>query len=330
MIERKPIIQEKIEGIYRIAIPVPFALKWVNCYLLRDGDGWVLVDTGLNYPTGVDTWKQFFAQTDIVPRDIRTIIITHFHPDHYGAAGMLQSWTGARVLMSETDHHTAGMAWNPVMAREDIRLQYLIGHGVPRPTASAILESMAMRIDWVKPEPQIDNFLKHGDEIAMGGGRWSVLVTPGHTDGHLCFYEPDRRLLLSGDHLLPHITSNISLWPGRSPNPLLDYLQSLAAIKGMPVHLVLPSHGPVFQTFTERISAMQEHHHQRLMAAVAAVNPGGTTAFEAMGRIFGSDLSLSDTRFAIAETLAHLEYLVMEGRLVKEVGETVLYFPPRV
>ncbi|MEW6661772.1 MAG: MBL fold metallo-hydrolase [Bacillota bacterium] len=323
--DKRLTIQPIAPGIFCILIPVPFALKWVNCYLIQDSPDWVLVDTGLNTEECMDTWWQVFDRLGIGPGNLRTIVITHFHPDHYGAAGRLQSWSGAEVLMSATDCRAASLAWNQTASHHQSHTVYLMRNGVPAALASEVVGMMAGRIPWVKPEPEGIGLLQGGEKIKLGRSVWTVMVTPGHTDGHLCLYQPDQAWLISGDHLLPHITSNISLWPERNNNPLQDYLSSLGRMEKLRVSLVLPAHGEAFGGFHQRIAEMREHHNQRLRLIFEEVKQGKDTAFEVMGAVFGTALSLSDIRFAIAETLAHLEYLVHQN-LLQRFDEGYTYY----
>lgn len=302
-------------GIYKVKLPLPFRLNHVNCHAVKGTLGWWLIDAGLNREATIEGWKQFFEDHAIQPSDIKGIYVTHFHPDHYGCSGWLQEYTGAPVYIGEIDAERIKRYWK----NENNTLKALnalfIDNGMPEDIVKETIDSVDKLIRFTAPHPELTT-LKAGQVVRIGDFDYQVILTPGHTDGHICFYNVDHGLLISGDHLLPEISSNISLWPqtGADPNPLDNFLQAIDSIRGLNCKLALPSHGKPFSTIEERISQLEAHHQARLLEMKECVGTGAT-AFQVCKQVFRQDLSFHELRFAMAETLAHLVYLKLQGKL---------------
>lgn len=316
-------IQRINDHVYRIPIPVPFPMKYVYCYLIQGKDGWDLVDTGLNYAAAREVWQDAFAQLQLEPQHIRAIYLTHFHPDHFGLAGWMQQWTGAPVYLSTEDLQMVNRVWGAEsMQAKRIRELYL-QNGVPEELAQQIMEHMEHLNKQVHPLPEIKPFEQQ--EVVLGDETWQVIHTPGHSDGHLCFYHAGDRLLIAADHILAKITPNISLWPGCRSNPLQDYLLSLQKMMGLDVERVLPGHGDIVTNLPQRIQEIVAHHGERL-ENMYELAKDGRTAYQIADATFShKELTPHQWRFAMAETLAHLEYLVAAGRLSKTDDEGIVY-----
>jgi glyoxylase-like metal-dependent hydrolase (beta-lactamase superfamily II) len=309
--------EEVAAAIYRVRLPLPFALNHVNCYLLRDSDGWTVLDTGLNRPEIYAGWQSAFAGLGIAPSAIRRIIVTHMHPDHIGLAGRLQQETGATVLLSPGEWEIAQATWAPNPQREAIVTAYLRRVGAP-PTVGAIVEEQEQKLrQMTQPLPVDVHLLRPGDAITLAERRWEILHAPGHAEGQIIFYTAADRLLLCGDHVLQRITPNIGYWPLSQPNPLGRYLASLRSLLALDVTLALPGHHGAITDWQGRLRDLLVHHDARLEVAFNAAAQGAT-ALEASYRIFNFDrFSPHEVRFAVAEALAHLEHLVDAGRLAR-------------
>ncbi len=302
------------EGIFQVQLPLPFPLRIVNSYVLRDGDGWTIIDTGINYPAGRAAWQAALAELEIAPKAIQRILLTHAHPDHYGMAGWLAEQSGAPVLLAPLEQEFVRTAWHTGAANDQAVVEFFQAHGMPIELAEQVRHSMvetrAMTLPW--PATHV---IEPGGSLQIGARMFQVIATPGHSDQHLVFYCAEERLLLCGDAVLIKITPNISLWPHGRPDPLADFLRSLDQLANLQVDLALPGHGPLIQAFGERLAELRAHHHERLEVMALAAG-GGATAFSICTAVFPTTaLSPHQLRFAMAETLAHLEYLVGVGRL---------------
>jgi glyoxylase-like metal-dependent hydrolase (beta-lactamase superfamily II) len=307
------------EGIFQVQLPLPFPLRIVHSYVLRDGDSWAIIDTGINYPAGRAAWQAALAELEIAPKTIRRIILTHAHPDHYGMAGWLAEQSGASVQLAPLEQEFARTVWHAGAANEQAIVDFFRAHGMPAELAEQVRHSMAETRAMTLPWPAT-SLIDPSTSIQIGARRFQVIATPGHSDQHLVFYCAEERLLLCGDAVLIKITPNISLWPHGRPDPLADYLQSLDRLAALPVDLALPGHGPLIRAFGERLAELRTHHYERLEVMEQATG-GGATAFSICAALFPTTaLSPHQLRFAMAETLAHLEYLVGVGRLVRDDG----------
>ena len=307
------------EGIFQVQLPLPFPLRIVNSYVLRDGDGWTIIDTGINYLAGRAAWQAALVKLEIAPKMIQRIILTHAHPDHYGMAGWLAEQSGAPVQLAPLEQEFVITAWHAGAANEQVVVDFFQAHGMPTELAEQVRHSMAETRAMTLPWPTT-SVIEPGVSIQIGARNFQVIATPGHSDQHLAFYCAEERLLLCGDAVLIKITPNISLWPHGRPDPLADYLQSLDLLAALHVDLALPGHGPLIRAFGERLAELRAHHHERLEIMEQAT-AGGATAFSICTAVFPTTaLSPHQMRFAMAETLAHLEYLVGVGRLERDGG----------
>ena len=307
------------EGIFQVQLPLPFPLRIVNSYVLRDGDGWTIIDTGINYLAGRAAWQAALVKLEIAPKMIQRIILTHAHPDHYGMAGWLAEQSGAPVQLAPLEQEFVITAWHAGAANEQVVVDFFQAHGMPTELAEQVRHSMAETRAMTLPWPTT-SVIEPGVSIQIGARNFQVIATPGHSDQHLAFYCAEERLLLCGDAVLIKITPNISLWPHGRPDPLADYLQSLDLLAALHVDLALPGHGPLIRAFGERLAELRAHHHERLEIMEQATGDG-ETAFSICTAVFPTTaLSPHQMRFAMAETLAHLEYLVGVGRLERDGG----------
>lgn len=306
-------VAEVVKGIFQVAVPVPFPLKAVNCYLIREQDGWSLVDTGLQDGPALEAWAHAFDTLAIEPRTIRQIVVTHAHPDHYGLAGHFQALAGARVWMLDKEIAVVPVEWHPEGAHMHEVVEFLEANGLPHGAAEGILERQMQVLAMVQPQPELSP-LYDGQEVLLGGCAYHVIWTPGHADGHAVLYRKADGLLLAGDMILAKITPNIALWPGLEPDPLKRYLTSLDRLDTMAVSLGLTGHRAVIHDVKARVAELRAHHAARLEECMIAAGEGAS-AYEVCLRVFPHLRSVDDVRMAMVETLSHLEYLVGEGKM---------------
>lgn len=299
-------------GIYKERLPLPFRLDHVNCYAINGTGGWWLVDAGPNDESTRQAWLDFLEKHKIKAKDIKGIYLTHYHPDHYGAAGWLQQLSGALVYISSVDARAVGLYWKQGEQIFAAVSGLFVENGMPEKVADAVLENMLQTLSSVRPHPEIT--ILAGSEVQLGDYTYRAVSPPGHSDGHVCFYNQDNKIMLSGDHLLSKITSNIGLWPFANPNPLKNFLNSLSKNHWLQDCLALPAHGDPFANVGERVNQLKTHHYERL-DLIRSAAARGATAYDVCRQVFGEDLSLHEVRFAMAETLAHLVFLVQQGEL---------------
>jgi len=311
---------EVVEGVWQIKLPVPFPLGFVAAYLVEGDDGWTLIDAGYDYPPAREAWETgtLAAGCDL-SRDVSRIVVTHFHPDHVGAARWLQEVSAAPVYMMEGEIPFARRLWGSPDAGPFVRL--LVRHGMPRDMAETA--AGAMRGGLRLPEEILP--LRAGEKVPMGGGAARVVHAPGHADHQLVLHDERRRLLYAADHVMLGITPNIGAWPETEPHPLARYLESLGSMRGLGADLVLPGHGPAFRDLDGRIGELVDHHAERLGAMRARIEAAPGSAYEVSRSLFRGALTVHQRAFALAETIAHLDHLVLEGRAEARGDETVTY-----
>ncbi|HSK99739.1 MAG TPA: MBL fold metallo-hydrolase [Rubrobacteraceae bacterium] len=310
-----------LDGVHQLKLPVPFPLKFVASYLVEGGDGWTVIDPGFDYPPAREVWEAEAARMGLdLDRDVKRIIVTHLHPDHIALARWIQERSGAPVWMLEGEIANARHVWDPARGTGDF-VRYMMRNGMDPDTAGATAGTTRLGIRI----PERLFALRPGEVIELGDSEARVVHTPGHSDFHFVLHDERRRLLFAGDHLLLHITPNIGLWTYTAPRPLERYLDSIRGLRGMEVDLVFPGHGPLFHDLDGRIDELVLHHEERLSVMHGAFAGEPATAFEIARRVFPDELSDHQLRFALAETLAHLEYLTDDGRAERLDGDVIAY-----
>jgi glyoxylase-like metal-dependent hydrolase (beta-lactamase superfamily II) len=308
-------------GVHQLKLPVPFPLRFVSVYLVEGEEGWTIIDSGYDYPPTYDAWEWGAqgAGCDL-ERDIARVVITHFHPDHLGGARWLQERSGAPVYMLEDEIPFSRRLWGDPGGRKTFT-EYLIRNGTPRKMA----ESAAAEIRSGLPLPDEMLPLHAGERCPLGNGAARVIHAPGHADNQFVLHDEARGILFAADHLLLEITPNVGLWPESEPHPLTRYTKSLDELRGLDADLVLPGHGSVFHDLGGRIDEIVGHHAERLDVMRAVLGDGPKTPYEVSRVVFRGAVTVRQRCFALAETLAHLDHLTLEGRAELVEGTTVAY-----
>jgi glyoxylase-like metal-dependent hydrolase (beta-lactamase superfamily II) len=296
-------MEELPGGIRRVTLPLPTRPGHVHAYLLPGTDGWTVVDTGIGLPDAAERWQAELAN---VEGPVARIVVTHFHPDHVGAAADLHRLTGAPVLQGALDYAQCELVWGNPAWSERVA-EWFHGHGVPEDVTAELVGQGSVYRPFIRY--QRDPVLLQPGERVDG---WEVVAAPGHADGQICLLRDG--VLVAADHVLDPISPTVGLWPASRQDPLADYLDSLERTIELAPRLALPGHGEPIEDPVGRARALIAHHRGRLDQAAAALDERPQSGYELSYPLFGDDLKPGARRFAVAETLSHLERLVGEGR----------------
>lgn len=315
-----------VDAITQVKVPLPFPLKWTNGYLIRGNDGYTIIDPGLHTADTEKVWKTQLQHQGIRFTDVKQIVLTHHHPDHYGLAGWLQLQTGAPVRMSKLGFEQAQQLWGGDQSLSEEIIRLFAHHGMPQGMSMAMKRHLESFIAYVSPHPLQPHFLQLGESITMGDHNYRIIESHGHAYGHLSFYDEQRQMIFCGDQVLPRISPNISLIPGSDTNPLASFLRSLHELSELPVREAHPGHREPFTDFSARCLQLLAHHEERLTQIRQHLRTAAT-GYDICMQLFGDQLSIHQFRFALAETLAHLEYMREEGWVtLKEHDEGKLLY----
>jgi glyoxylase-like metal-dependent hydrolase (beta-lactamase superfamily II) len=302
-------------GIRRVTMPMPTRPGHVHCYLVPGGDGWTVVDTGIGLPDAAARWG---AELEAVDGPVARIFITHFHPDHVGAAADLHALTGAPVYQGALDYAQCELVWgNPHWPQRIV--EWFHRHGAPDDVTAELVEQGSVYAPFIRY--QQDPVLMEPGELLDG---WELVAASGHADGQLCLLREG--VLIAADHVLDPISPTVGLWPASRPDPLGDYLEALERTIRIAPSIALPGHGEPIDDPVGRAQALIAHHADRLDAAEASLRRGRSSGYEASLDLFGRDLKPAGQRFAIAEALSHLERLVVEGRAARDEADGVVAY----
>jgi glyoxylase-like metal-dependent hydrolase (beta-lactamase superfamily II) len=297
------------DGIRRVTLPLPTRPGHVHAYLLPGEDGWTLVDTGIGAPDAKESWA---AELEQAGGRVRTVFVTHFHPDHVGAAADLHELTGAPVVQGTLDYAQCELVWgNPAWPERLVDWFQL--HGAPGDVTEELVGQSSVYRPFIRY--QRDPILVDAGERVDG---WELIAAPGHADGQLCLLRDG--VLVAADHLLGRITPTVGLWPASRPDPLGDYLTALDRTIELDPRIALPGHGELIEDPVGRARELKAHHAERLEAMAAALGAEPQSAYGVSLTHFGAELPPAGRRFAIAETLSHLERLVHEGAAARDEG----------
>ena len=320
--------EEISPNLYRIEIPLPKnPLKALNSYLIKSRGRFLIIDTGMNRE---ECMREMSSSLERLEVDLNKtdFFITHLHTDHLGLVSSLATDTSI-VYFSQEDAATvnSGRPWY------EFYLPVYRAHGFPEEELLKAVESHPASRYALKHRVEFCT-LNEGDTIEIGDYTFQCIETPGHSPGHMCLYETDKKILVTGDHILFDITPNITFWP-QMGNSLKEYLASLEKLRPLDVNLALPGHRNIWNDHRKRIEELQEHHQGRLAEVLSALADGGKTAFQVAPNITW-DLDCSSWElfpipqkwFAVGETIAHLKYLEEEGMVRTAMRENKILFSP--
>ena len=319
---------EVAPGVRWLRMPLPFALNHIHLWLLQDGDGWTIVDCGIASEPTREHWAQVFEH-ELGGRPVRRVIVTHMHPDHIGLAHWLcERWSTpeqeCRLWISASDWNAARMASQVTTGfGGESAARFFARHGLTDPDAQAKVRARTGYYASMVPQvPARYRRLMDGMVVDIGGRPWRCIAGYGHAPEHIALYCEALGVLISGDMVLPRISTNVSvidIEPEADPLPL--YLHSIAALRALPRDtLVLPSHGKPFVGLHERIAQLEAHHDERLAEVMTACAEAPQSAADVLPVMFRRPLDLHQTTFAMGEALAHLHMLQAQGRLRSEPG----------
>jgi glyoxylase-like metal-dependent hydrolase (beta-lactamase superfamily II) len=316
---------EVAPGVRWIRMALPFALDHINLWLLRDEidgrAGWTVVDTCICRDEAKAQWETVFA-SQLQGLPILRVIVTHMHPDHVGLAWWLCERWNAPLWISATDYNAARLASQSTTGFGGAAAaDFFASHGLIDPESLEKIRARAGYYPGMVPDvPRRFRRMQEGDVIAIGGHAWRCISGYGHAPEHIALYCDDLRVLISGDMLLPRISTNVSVYDVEpESNPLEQFLRSIDKFTSLPEDtLVLPSHGKPFRGLHERVAQLHAHHDERLQEVIAACREKPQSAAEMLPVLFKRTLDLHQTTFAMGESVAHLHALWHAGALKRE------------
>jgi glyoxylase-like metal-dependent hydrolase (beta-lactamase superfamily II) len=326
---------EIVSGVHQIKLPFPEGMPgYTNVYVVEGSRGNILVDSGWGNSEVLWAFREGLRENGLKFQDINWVVITHIHGDHYGLASKLKEFCGAEVVMHRVEAGLINSRYKDFAGLLKQIEEELSRNGVPQFELSKLTEASIWMRQFVSPDLP-DVMLDDGDRLSNGSFEFEVLRTPGHSPGHICLYEPRKKWLFCGDHVLFKTIPHVGFHPQSGDNPLGDYINSLDRLVALRANFIFPGHGPVFNSLKLRVAEILQHHAQRERDIIKAMSSGFRTAYRVAteipwkleaGGIAFKDLAPWDRRLAILETIAHLRLLMVEGKVGKiDQGGISLY-----
>lgn len=313
---------EVAPGVHWVRMPLPFALQWINLWLLADGDGWTIVDTGVALEQSREYWRAIFDAT-LQGKPVKRVICTHMHPDHMGLAGWITRKFAGELWMSRLEYITGRMLVADT-GREapDEGVKFYRAAGWDEDA----LDSYKIRFGGfgksVSRMPDAYHRLADGDVIDIGGRPWRVITGNGHSPEHVCLWQEELKLFISGDQVLPRISSNVSVFPTEpDADPLADWISSCQKLRAALPNdvLVLPAHNDPFRGLHERLDHLIDGHEHALARVLHRLKQGPKRAIDLFGALFARKIGSDLLNMATGEAIAHLNCLIGRG-LVRAVA----------
>ena len=316
--------REIADGVVQVHLPLPMKPTIINVYLVRAGDTWTLIDTGMNTDDSKAAFKSALADIGIAPTAITRLVGTHHHVDHYGTSAPYAELTHADVYLHPLESERVMMMTHV----QGENVEYLRRAGLPDVPDEQRLPSPSKFFgQWYAPATP-NHLLGDEDEVPLGDGRSLVAVwTPGHTPGHCCLLLKPDGIFFVGDHLLPKITPHVGLWPNGPENPLGDFLASHEKVQRFETRLVCPAHGGVYEDHGRRARQLIDFHRVRKLDMLELIRRRPLSAYEvALGAFAIAPDNRMQVMMATYETLAHLELLRREGRVLRDERNGVVRY----
>lgn len=313
-------------GILWVRMPLPIALDHINLYLLEDDDGWAIVDTGMKGSSTQAHWEQIFA-TGLGGKPVTKVIVTHMHPDHVGQAGWLTERWKAPCYMTFGEYFAGRTFSSPVPQHDSWAMeQHLIGTGMPRAYYEKVRKGAMDFSSLVEPLPRAYRRIREGQFLKIGKHRWQIMIGEGHSPEHACLYCAELGILLSGDQIIPNISSNVSVTSLEPEgNPLQCWLESLDRFRELPADtLVLPAHKLPFYGIHARINSLIQHHEKQ-MATLLEACATPQSALALLPVLFKAELDNSQMMMALGECLAHLRLMEERDWVTRTRDENGVY-----
>lgn len=314
--------REVAPGVRWLRMPLPFQLNHINLWLLADGDGWTIVDTGIGNAPTRELWESVFASLENGAK-VKRVLLTHYHPDHAGNAAWLCERFGVELWMTQGEYLTAHAVRDSAAGYTgDAVLDVFRRNGLDEARLGAMVTRKNRYAGLVPDFPQSYRRVIDGDRIRIGAREWRGMVGYGHAPEHLSLYCADLNVLIAGDMLLSTISTNVSVWSvDPEGDPLRLFLQSIARYRELPEDvLVLPSHGKPFRGAHLRVRELEAHHDARFQELLDSLKGRSASAGELLPVLFRRPLDAHQTFFAMGEAVAHLHYLYYAARAKRSVG----------
>jgi glyoxylase-like metal-dependent hydrolase (beta-lactamase superfamily II) len=315
-------------GILWLRMPLFAALPWINVWAIAEQGGWTIIDTGLNSAKTVEAWQAAFAGA-MADAPVSRVVVTHMHPDHCGLAGWIAERFKVTLWMTRLEYLTCRlMAADTGRAAPADGIDFYRAAGWDDPAVENYREKFGWFGEQIFPMPASYRRLSDGDTLTMGTHDWTVIIGNGHSPEHACLYCPELKLLISGDQVLPRISSNVSVYALEpDANPLDDWLNSLAKLKTRVPDdvLVLPAHNSPFRGLHARIEELTESH-RRGLARLEGLLKEPRRVVDVFGALFSRPIGPAHLGMATGEAIAHLNYLLRIGRAVRERDERGIWW----